>query len=1345
VNQGEDHSLVEEESLKDEKEVKGKEDEGDEEYKRDKVEKEENEENKSFKLQTETGTFQHLQLEMHALVIAQGWPSWSYALEGLGFASTSTLASFENVSSREEFLVTDLGSTLIHQSKLNDWLSEHSEDGIIFIQGDRQFLESVYYKTLDAVTKLRLVYVCTDQKFYTADGFRVSHTQAGGVTDGEWTCYIEGLRPSSIPKTKVERRLRHLLRTTEGASSPKQLEDFGGISLCNNDLVPWGIRSCQVNTKSVFTKDTTIDRLLSVNEWMDIYDIELSAQDHITKLNKNRNYGSLTMSFINQVPVKALRLIATSIVSENFVNQQDVEDDISMQSFDSKATLVRGNLVCSEDDDGSVYSLDDQSLAGEVQTDQFATDVAARADDAEADIEDWDRWSVASYTPTNGVQPLVCHGEYDSHMHKPLFDAFRNILIKRYRRNITQSLLRYLKNKHSSGGKDKVVIKCLGRDVRVSSWVKNMRNTSKKKGRYWELHRDLEVGEDAIKRASWSTWWSWEMGSTLYFWRWPSSVVKSVRDGTKLFVDWQKMPKYLKSPSWPRDEGQKEKLEGKIRKVRQRGYIQPGFVKSLTGFFAVPKAGTDIRVVYDATQCGLNDALWAPNFYLPTVDSILRNASSSTWFGDIDLGEMFLNYALDLDLRPYAGIDVTELDKTLIGEKVTRIFERWTRTLMGFKPSPFTCTQTFSWSEEAIIGDRRDEENPFYWDKVVLNLPGTLDYRPGMPVVYKWDSVRGCMASFFGTYIDDIRSGGASEMACRTTTHRIASRINYFGQQDAVRKRGHAAKVPRAWAGAKCISVEDVGLFVLSTEDKWRKAKSIVEKWLDLVGDDGQCKASYSMLEKDVGFLCHISRTYPSTFPYLKGFYNSLNVWRLDRDNDGWKIGRTAWMEMLAGDASQDYEEGSGWSFEDKKRKFKEMNAKDKPDEVNTVPRFRNDLLALQSLFSNEKPTLRLVRGNSLGAAMFGFGDASGGGFGSSWETKQGTAYRFGTWGSDMDGESSNLRELTNLVDTLYEMFNQGSLRGVEVFLFTDNSTSEAAYFNGSSKSEKLFNQVLKIRKLEMEAGSKIHLCHVSGERMKIQGSDGLSRGNLNVGVMAGKAMLDFVPIHLSATERSPRLKAWINDWTGTDRLEWLTPEGWYTRGHDLVEEKWELNVDDFKLPTFEAGFYVWEAAPVAAIAMIEELRKARHKRQLSHHLVLIPRLMQPEWRKALYKAADLVVMLPVGHDCWPEDMYEPLTIAFVFPFIHHRPWQLRGSPYLLEMGRKLSCVWGNNSAGEGSLLRELWGLQRRLFKVSKELAWKMLHGEQPINIQNCRSRKRRRDAVAKAPRGASLLKRKKR
>jgi hypothetical protein len=235
------------------------------------------------------------------------------------------------------------------------------------------------------------------------------------------------------------------------------------------------------------------------------------------------------------------------------------------------------------------------------------------------------------------------------------------------------------------------------------------------------------------------------------------------------------------------------------------------------------------------------------------------------------------------------------------------------------------------------------------------------------------------------------------------------------------------------------------------------------------------------------------------------------------------------------------------------------------------------------------------------------------------------------------------------------------------------------------------------------------------------------------------------VPIHLKPTERSSHLRSWVNDWTGTDELEWITEEGWFTRGHDAVEGEWEMNCDNFQLPVFKPGLFVWESAPVTAVVMVEELRKARHKRQDSHHIVMIPRLMQPDWRKALYKAADLVVSLPVGHPAWPSSMFEPLTIAFIFPFISHRPWQLRRSPLILELGRKLSGLWREDSSREGPVLRQLWCLQRQLSKMSEELAWKMLHGKPQPNLQDCNTRKRRRGPMEKESRRSPLSKRKKR
>ena len=189
--------------------------------------------------------------------------------------------------------------------------------------------------------------------------------------------------------------------------------------------------------------------------------------------------------------------------------------------------------------------------------------------------------------------------------------------------------------------------------------------------------------------------------------------------------------------------------------------------------------------------------------------------------------------------------------------------------------------------------------------------------------------------------------------------------------------------------------------------------------------------------------MCHISRTYPAMFPYLKGFYNTLNGWRCGRNLDGWKMGRRELMELIASDIAFESEQDINLPFESRKRKFSFMHSQDM---LKPVPHFKDDLQALQLLLSKSEPSLRLVRGNKIGVCLVGFGDASGGGFGSSWDKESlDIAYRFGTWGPELDDGSSNLREFTNLADTLEEMGRQGDLKNTEVFLFTDNSTSEAS------------------------------------------------------------------------------------------------------------------------------------------------------------------------------------------------------------------------------------------------------------------------------------------------------------
>ncbi len=65
-------------------------------------------------------------------------------------------------------------------------------------------------------------------------------------------------------------------------------------------------------------------------------------------------------------------------------------------------------------------------------------------------------------------------------------------------------------------------------------------------------------------------------------------------------------------------------------------------------------------------------------------------------------------------------------------------------------------------------------------------------------------------------------------------------------------------------------------------------------------------------------------------------------------------------------------------------------------------------------------------------------------------------------------------------------------------------------------------------------------------------GGDGISRGDLFEGIMAGKNILEFLPIGKGALERSPEVETWLRSWGGDD-IEFLSAEGWFERGHEMT------------------------------------------------------------------------------------------------------------------------------------------------------------------------------------------------
>jgi hypothetical protein len=145
------------------------------------------------------------------------------------------------------------------------------------------------------------------------------------------------------------------------------------------------------------------------------------------------------------------------------------------------------------------------------------------------------------------------------------------------------------------------------------------------------------------------------------------------------------------------------------------------------------------------------------------------------------------------------------------------------------------------------------------------------------------------------------------------------------------------------------------------------------------------------------------------------------------------------------------------------------------PETVKAVPRLSGDLDCLIQLTEQATPPLVKDRPATYVWVEYGAGDASGGGLGSAFRKRTGVIARAGLWGRDMDGSTSNFRELYNLVDAVEKECKAGRLEDAELFLFTDNSTAEAAFYRGTSSSKLLFELVLRLRKVEMKYLLQLH------------------------------------------------------------------------------------------------------------------------------------------------------------------------------------------------------------------------------------------------------------------------------
>ena len=814
--------------------------------------------------------------------------------------------------------------------------------------------------------------------------------------------------------------------------------------------------------------------------------------------------------------------------------------------------------------------------------------------------------------------------------------------------------------------------------------------------------------EDCIYRAKACTYWDWTRGSRIFWWRLPQDLHEVFRDGYKFWhLSHPPQGMTLNAPS-PSREAEIESRK-KVFRLCYRGYIERGsLVRLVCGRFAVVKlivddVVVDIRVVWNAKSNGHNATLWAPGFYLPefldvenlvvkwlllTVGDYLEMGSPSQDYtqdpesfiksdqGDVDVGEHFHNFRTHPDERPYVGARLYKTDAGAQNEECE--IGRFTVLHFGGLPSPYCGTQGENRILEWAMGDPRDVKNPFHYQRVVLNLPCSLNYDPSLPRVLKLREDNE-LATDQKTYVDDVHTVGRSlGKYCRRTKEnnqnvisltrqacrQLKTRMNSVGNQADDRKYRDVSLTPGPWAGT--LAHTDTPFPMKSTTGKkWTRFRDGL-KFIDKHVTDGATAIDTPELRRIAGLGVNVTEVYREGRPYLKGIYNAMEAFRDDRDIDGWRL-QTAMdtaFELEHSDATRAQAIG------------------DYPPFTPITVEMGLHVKGLLKLFNTEQPLVTPLRPSDAKKVRYTVGDASAEGFGAATQFPDMTLRgRDGLFLDDFARGGSNLREAQNQVNHLLDDIKAGLHDGCEVWCATDNAVWSAVWNKGLSTARHLFNLVLELRLQAREHEVYLHVFHISGERMIACGMDGWSRGDYDAGISLGYDLRLYLPLNVSAFEvKDNKLKDWCKSWMGSDYSSPLEPLDWFGKGH-------------------QPGVHIWSPPPAAALVAMKELAMSRHKRPYDvTHVVLIPRLLwQEEWRRRFEKEVDFWFSLKPCNS-WPNAAFEPLVIGISFPMIRSYPWLVRlQQSEVVAAGRALSSMPKASDLEVRDYLRKLWSSPRPL------------------------------------------------
>lgn len=392
------------------------------------------------------------------------------------------------------------------------------------------------------------------------------HKEAGGAT---------------TTMTQVALKPKEIWSRTQEESQKWFLNDFLKSTVRGKRVEPGVAQLILLNTKNVtglfrapcvFTSTGWVEHRLTPSEVLRCLDIP-QGMDQKLILELGGDLSSLWWKYVlKAVPGKTIMFVLKSLINKE-------EPD----KFPTKLTQIEVEMQ---------YQV---TISGDFITEAATAEEernlkAVKADNAEVPIKLWNN--------------KIVRGDSNEKQDHALEIIRNTIMIRWYRRSVYKSFLSYMRKTHGKG------------------WTLKLIRARQQRMTESDIFKDGKVGTDALRRILGATWWSWEAGSTLLFWRWAMNIRKEARDGTIFPWKIPPFPRYVLPQRYSKDQREKDLMIETVRDPDFKQYIDDGYVRSLSTFFCIPKGDQDIRIVYDMTKCGLNACLWSPRFYMPTPDSV---------------------------------------------------------------------------------------------------------------------------------------------------------------------------------------------------------------------------------------------------------------------------------------------------------------------------------------------------------------------------------------------------------------------------------------------------------------------------------------------------------------------------------------------------------------------------------------------------------------------------------------------------------------------------------------------------------------------------------------------------